>query len=248
MAIFIHNKTLNVTLNSDHVNIRGGRDTSLAIDRSIVLKKSKPYSHCVKNLDPLASEPNKFIKQTADQFLVYSQASCLQLCEQDVLKRTHNCSSKYLPHSSLESLMVNDCGSIIESPRNLVYYDQETYMHKNETDICLESCRIECDFVSFGVTSSSSQFPSLSYKEALLANAREAITKNKLTSEELETSILGLNVFYRTDMVNMIAESPAVEPYILVANFGGMLKLDCIHYAMYTNKRKQFEFYSQFVT
>lgn len=222
MVIFIHNKSHNVALNSDHVDIRGGRDTSLAIDRSIVLKKPKPYSECVKNLDPLASEPNKFIRQTADQFPEYSQASCLQLCEQDVLKRTHKCFSKYLPHSWLESLKVTECGSIIESPDNLAYYDQETYMLKNETDMCLESCRIECDFVSFGVTTSSSQFPSLSYKEALLANAREAITKNQLTSKELETSILGVNVFYRTNMVNMVVESPAVELFILVANFGGI--------------------------
>ena len=235
MLIFVHNSTQNVTLNSDHVEIRAGKDTSISVDRSVVLKKPPPYSTCVENLDPLASSPNKFIRQTANQFPVYSQASCLQLCEQDALKYKHKCHNKHLPNSNLESVKVGECGSITESPDNQVFYDQDTYMSKNETDFCLESCRIECDFVSFGLSVSSSQTPSLSYKEALLVNARNVVTRNNLSSKELETSIVGVNIFYRTNMVSMIVESASVELGILVANFGGILDFFLWVYQGYTD-------------
>jgi chloramphenicol-sensitive protein RarD len=90
-------------------------------------------------------------------------------------------------------------------------------------------------FVSFGLSVSSSQTPSLGYKEALLVNARNVVTRNNLSSKELETCIVGVNIFYRTNMVSMIVESASVELGILVANFGGILDFFLWVYQGYTD-------------
>jgi len=222
MTIFIHNHSQNASIYSEKVELSIGRVTNIAIDRSIVLKQPAPYSNCIHDQDSLKVNQKKIVRQT---FLLtaYSQTSCIQLCYQEALIQKYNCYDKYLPITNF-TRAIQPCSRIDDASLNAVFNDQ-TFVMQNQYSMCVEECPPECDSVYFDKTISSSQFPSLSYGEALLYNQRIAIKDNKMNETVIKDSILGVDVFYRTGLEKVVVETPAMEIGIFLANFGGLCRI-----------------------
>jgi len=150
MTIFIHNHTQNASLNSEKIELPAGKETSIAIDRSIVFKQPAPYSKCIVNHAPLQHAHSQFVEQTV-LLTKYSQESCMQLCYQDALIRLYNCYDRYLPFLNVKASIL-PCGRMVDSSQNAVYYDERMHVKQNKSAMCVEQCPIECDHVSFGKT------------------------------------------------------------------------------------------------
>lgn len=223
VLIYIHNNTENASTSSEFIQISAGKETSIAIDRSILHKKPKPYSNCVRNADPLNSNPNKFISQTAQLFTTYSQDNCKNLCYQDFLARTYNCFDSYLPH--ITNSEVPMCGKLIDSVDNIVFYDRKLFMRQNESRKCSEYCRVACDSVAYTASVSSSEFPSSSYMDALVYNSKPIIARNNLSGSALRSSLASVNIFYLKNLQYAIVEEPATRFGIFIANLGGAIGL-----------------------
>lgn len=98
IVVYIHNSSHNITTNSDGIELSPGTETNIAIDRTLVSKKSEPYSNCIVNNElesmKLREGDNEFIKKTIVSFGRYNQFKCLELCHQDYFIKEYKCYDK----------------------------------------------------------------------------------------------------------------------------------------------------------
>ena len=225
-VVYVHNITENVTENSNGIFLLPGTETNIAIDRTFVKRLSEPHSNCIKNKLPNPSNSNKYIDQTFKLLNgSYSQATCMQLCQQVYNIEVNKCSDKSLPN--MESNF-QEC-SIMNKPLYDFFKKNLTWFYSSGKDkICLENCRDECEYVTYQTTVSSSQFPTITYSEVLLYNENVSFNyepEPKPNFEEVKASVLSLNVYYKTDSYQNIKEKPAITQDVLLSNAGGTLGL-----------------------
>jgi NAD-dependent dihydropyrimidine dehydrogenase PreA subunit len=152
----------------------------------------------------------------------YTQTTCLQLCYQDFLQSKYQCYNPFLPY--LPDLEYPPCPSIIDSLNNTIFYDKESYYAENADQECFESCPVECLYITYETTVSSSQFPTVTYSEVLSYN--ENVTRNfesyrgEKQFSMIESSVLSVNVFYKTDLYTRITEKPTIEWEKFLSNLG----------------------------
>lgn len=108
--MYVHNVTSNVTTDSNGIALSPGTETNIAVERSFITKKSKPYSSCIDTTKPDVSDSNKFIELTIANFGKYMQTTCMQLCYQDYLVSRFSCYDPLLPnfqnHFNVRKLLI----------------------------------------------------------------------------------------------------------------------------------------------
>ena len=80
--------------------------------------------------------------------------------------REHDCYDESIPF--FENLN-RPCGKIAESFNNSIYKDKREFYNSTYNE-CKEKCPIECDYMIYDATISSSQFPTTTYTEVLVLN------------------------------------------------------------------------------
>lgn len=107
--------------------------------------------------------------------------------------------------------------------------DREYFYGTNEDDACLEKCPNECEFVAYDMTVSSSQFPTMTYADVLVYNENIsdnfATDKSKKQFTSVKSSVVSINIFYKTDLYTNVREKAATEFEQFISNFGGAMGL-----------------------
>ena len=222
---YVHNITENVTEDSNGVFLMPGSETNIAIDRIFVQSLSDPYNDCIENKNLNPPNSNKYIDQTFELLNgSYSRSTCIQLCEQKFNIETNNCYDESLPKIPRTTNNLQDCVDKSRSPFDLLKKNMTWYYGSEKYKICDESCRDECEHVIYQKTISSSQFPTYTYREAILQNDNISLKLEKASRTVGENS-LSLNVFYKDGFYQDIKQKPSVTFDVWLSNTGGTLGL-----------------------
>ena len=229
LILYVHNYTYSVSEDTNGIQLAPGTETSIAIDRTFVNKLPSPYSDCIPSEWRTASSgSSKFVKRTFEVTANYTQQTCFQLCYQNYLVENQLCYDESLPRTSddVSRASKGRCPKLIDiiEDQNKQPVNNSAFYESHDKE-CLDSCPTECEYVTYDTTISSSQYPTKTYKTILSYKINNSEIFNSAKDELARTSILALNVFYRSDMFKTIKEKPSIEGEIFVSNIGGALGL-----------------------
>jgi hypothetical protein len=222
IVLYVHNSSDIITEDSNGIHLAPGTETNIAIDRTFVSQLPYPYSNCIENTAKQENIPNDMIRKTLELGL-YSQQTCFILCYQDFVLKNYNCyDGLTLLDPSLDSNLYNKCPENSTAKR-----DFSAGEHDKK---CIEKCPNACDYVTYDLTVSSSQFPSQTYMEVLIKNQNiSKFYSSDNSFETVENSILSLNIYYKTDLYTKIRDKESIVFESYISNVGGnvtFLKLE----------------------
>lgn len=208
------------------INIKPGTETYVGIKRMFRTKLSKPYSNCIKVLKPFNSYSKILYGYFKDlNVSYYNQDFCYKLCFQDQLIKKCNCCDIVTP-------------SILK--RHYCFTNQELYCQDqfqsnfsitNIEYLCQSSCPIECETITYELSSYQAQFPTDSYLEYLMVDEisksffPQNITVNSEIEDFVSKSFLRLIINYDELFYTTITDSAAITLGPLLGNIGGQLGL-----------------------
>lgn len=230
VVLYVQNNTYNITSDSNGIELAPGSETNIAIDRTLILKKSQPYSDCIEeNKKP--SDSNEYIDLTFSLFGYYSQPTCVQLCYQRWMIKRHGCQDRYLP---LATNLTDVCPLIVTALNNTIFTNKTLFYQDPNNDVtCNKMCREQCESMIYDTSVSNSLFPTKTYSEILVRNENISSNYDKygIDLDEpdaywvVRNSVLAVNVFYQADFYTRIKEKAAIEYDVYISNIGGALGL-----------------------
>lgn len=222
IELFIHNWT-NMPSQQDTISLSGGFETNIATNQIFMKKKSKPYSNCIENIYSASSFNSDLYTETIRLYKKYQQKECLNICYHKDIKKKCGCydpdffyaeSNQFCSFDIFRECVLNHRKIIGDSPENIE---------------CFKNCPEECDSVKYFNQVSHSNFPSPFYKNILMKydEALNESLKRGFVFENLDKSVLSVNIYYDDIAITTIEEIPAKTVEQLVAEVGGFLGL-CI--------------------
>jgi Amiloride-sensitive sodium channel len=165
--------------------------------KSLVSKLGKPYSSCVKDTsETFSSKPFDYIVRNVKY--PYSQQLCYLFCFQQLVLDKCEC--------IVGQLGPNYKDGKICLPYHLYCVLQVIFDFSNLTTAkaCTKACPLECDFIEYKISSFIGNFPTHYYKGIL---AKHALIRNANVSlDEIEKSVMRVNVYYETTTYTSIIE------------------------------------------
>lgn len=165
-----------------------------------------------------------------NQLNVYQQDYCLKICEQHFTLAQCGCYSYSLKSLNISEL-AHEEGCLTPSQIECFEQSNELFLNSDEIDTCYVKCPLECNQVRYELKANSADYPSLFYANGFIANSNFYGTYSLFddgdpdyagpTYEHMEQTALVVNVYYESDRIVEIWESPAQPLYSLVANVGG---------------------------
>ncbi|RNA27956.1 acid-sensing ion channel 1 isoform X2 [Brachionus plicatilis] len=220
--VVVHNQSAKPIISNEGIDIPSGFQTNIGLKRSFFHKLDTPYSTCVKNSKSPDGYHSFFYKAIFNRLnmKVYRQKVCLRLCLQEFILNECKCLDGSLPN-------IYQNKSVCESISSLecVADSRGEYFSSISSSSCSQ-CPLECDSYSFQLTTSSSRYPTLYYRNYLseqtniLSRFPEGTKKNEITK-----STVLINVFYDDLATTYTTETAAVSPVALLGNIGGNLGL-----------------------
>lgn len=144
---------------------------------------------------------------------MYRQSECLFLCYQ--MRVIQNCSCYDLYHPKLVN--ITPCVSKENIECNDKEYDR--FMSSQIEPDCLAQCPLECDSIDYGVSISSSNFPSKYFHD---------LYKDFLKNSDYESSkktLYRIYVYYPSLGYTRVSEFPKTSVIDLLSSIGGTLGL-----------------------
>ena len=104
----------------------------------------------------------------------------------------------------------------------------EEFFARDVFEICAPHCPLECNTLTYTVSTSFSKFPNYYYYTQLINNPK-IISKfpagYNITYDDIQNSVVAFNVFYDDLKYTVITENPSVGIIDLISNMGGILGL-----------------------
>lgn len=217
--IIVHNKTENPIF-KDGVDAATGSMSNIAINREFISKVASPYSDCTNNID---SDNLFYVKVLADNNQTYSQSKCFLLCYQRYLVEQCKCYDVSIPYWNSDLRACLDLDDFNCIGKNFAYF-----FSQNVKTVCSSECPLECDSISYAVSVSYSNYPTMAYTNYLKNNSlfRSKFSKDaNITYDMLKRNILAVNIFYESLSYKHILELVKTEFVDLISNIGGTLGL-----------------------
>jgi hypothetical protein len=185
-------------------------ETNLVLEKTVLNKKSAPYSDCIENV--YEANVNEWTSYTIEVDGIYIQKRCIRNC---ALKLNTEDNKKLCASLNDKSF---DC---LNNLTNLTNY----YLH------CSSFCPIECSYSYFTYSTMQSEFPGFNYAIQLMNDSKfmKRFTyhpTSKITYDQLKSSILKVNIFFRTVIVHTYTEQAELVFDALLGNLGGQLVCD----------------------
>jgi hypothetical protein len=83
LAVYVHDYTYTLTEEDNAIHIQPGMEANIAVDRTDISQKPKPFGDCYDISDKNA-DVTDLIAKTIKLSNVYTQQYCLQLCFEEV--------------------------------------------------------------------------------------------------------------------------------------------------------------------
>jgi hypothetical protein len=213
LVLFIHNQTNPPSLFDNPILLETGKETNVEVKRTFTHNTPRPYSECT---DKFESELARFIP-------IYKQKNCLDLCLQKLI--SDGCKCFLSAFSVIDSSLP---GCLNMSQYECIGKQFSSYIYE-KLDYCNEQCPLECDSISYEISTSSLDFPTRNWFNFIFENSTayiksfESIMNRTLTYESFKESNLALNIFYPSLKYTQLTESPKTSLIDLVSNVGGLL-------------------------
>jgi hypothetical protein len=221
--LYVHNSTYNVSEDSPSVQLSPGYETNVAVDRTFIRRLPTPYSDCIVNDDAATyANTNSYVAYTFKLAKTYSQVACLQICYQMYVQTRFNCTNQFLPYLSSDPYPL--CDLVINSHNNTIFYDKKKFYEENKDNECTNNCPTECQYFTYKSAVSANAFPTASYQDALSYKSQIYKFFNADLAR-IRNGTLRANVFYNTDMYNLIYDKPSVDFDSWLSDAGGTMGL-----------------------
>jgi hypothetical protein len=88
---------------------------------------------------------------------------------------------------------------------------------------CDKLCPLECDSISYLITTTMSDFPSDSYVNMLLNTSLIKSVRPNISAYELKSNLVSFRLFYSSLEYTEITQSPQMEFFDLLSSIGGSM-------------------------
>ncbi len=218
--VIIHNQTYKITLN-EGFDISTGVETNFAIYKVYETNKPNPYSDCI-DLNSIDSFDSNLYRVIYASNKTYRQIDCFDLCFQQLLIKRCDC------YMASWDRLNGTIQCLTESQRYCTklawnFFISNDYVSKT----CRQYCPLECNSISYKLTTSFSSFPSKSYADSLKTHPiiTSKFSNETLTYESIKQSVLSLNIYYDQLAFTQISKEAKFEIVDLISAFGGLLGL-----------------------
>jgi hypothetical protein len=219
LRIYIHNNSF-LSPSVEQIFVERGKYTSISIKKVLTYKTPWPYSECSEYIDSGSSSARSdfydFLKQSNSE---YRQKDCIEVCLQNII--IADCKCFYTRYPILKNNIIPCFNST-----QVKCTDVHTITLKNEEieKKCSLECPLECEYSSYEVTSSSLDYPSREFFEALNNySIQNELSFNYTDLNEFKRNHLGLNIYLSSMEFTELREKPQISFIDLVSNMGGAL-------------------------
>lgn len=154
----------------------------------------------------------------------YRQTDCYNVCYQEHLVRKCHCYTLTTPYWAKNT--TKPCLNITQVTCDADYFG--VFFSQDVASICDVKCPRECDSVTYGVSKSSSDYPSNVYASMLLTNptvTSKYPNASLLTYDYLKKTILSVQVYYEELSYNNFIELEKTTVTDLISSIGGTMGL-----------------------
>ena len=222
LQIFIGNQSFEPSYFDTSLTVKSGESTNIGVKRTFYSKLPSPYSNCINSNGASKSEFYNFLINSKK---TYRQKDCFYLSFQKTIIESCQCyfTAFLMLYNSPPCLNKTQIECFNTRYKSFVYNIKENY------DVFLKDCPLECDSVEYELQITSLDFPTKEnynlFKNDLDLFAK---TQNKFnislsTFEEYKTYYYSVNIFYVTTQYTLISESPQMTFTGLLTNLGGSL-------------------------
>ena len=221
LKVYIHNQTFQAS-SSDGFYLEPGKETTIAVRKTITNNYPAPYSECTDLSSSATSKSSQlytYIVLTKNK--TYRQYDCFNLCLQRAIEMSCGCFWARYDHIDNETFQ---CFNLTHL--ECIKKEQAEF---NEL-ICIDECPLECDSTTYSLQASMLEFPSRQMYDVF---KREVTLANySYTYEMYKESVLALNIFYPYAQYTRITESPKTTPIDLLSQIGGSLGM-CVGFSLF---------------
>lgn len=218
IIISVHNQSNIPPLNEDRILASAGFETDIKISRNFISKLPYPYGDCLDDTSASSKFNSQFFSYIVNNLGVsYTQEYCFNLCMQNEINNQCNCSNAIMPIFNSSKLCFTK-SELICMAHILANFDRT-----NADQNCVKSCPLPCDSVVYTTTTSVAKFPTPYYQEYLSEIPK--INLSGISYDNIEKSVLKINVFYDSMKYTTINEVAAITTEVFFSNVGGTLGL-----------------------
>jgi hypothetical protein len=222
------------TANVDGYDAPPGFETSFVINRLVRDQLPFPYSECLlDNRSPIQYDSILYTAMIASNYS-YTQASCFDQCY--LLMTIQACGCHDLVFRPV--LVAAPCLS-----QTQITCTNEIWLQYTTSDVkgmCTKYCPLECNSITFSMTSSQLEYPSESYGSILLndtvymdkffsayqlSQTNSSLTLSDINYSILKNNIARVSIYYETSVYQYVSEFPSMDGTALLGNLGGTLGL-----------------------
>lgn len=192
------------------------------VERQFIKKLQRPYSECVDDLESLNTNLYKIFVASGK---LYRQDDCFGLCYQTYVLKKCGCQDPAFYSIPNEPICITLSNVSCNLKAYLIFYGSN-----NIKTLCEPECPLECESQSFGLSVSTSGYPTEGYAYQLTklsGNIWSNVFPNisQVTQEELKERTLSLSVYYGEMKYISIEELQKTNFLDLIASVGGTLGL-----------------------
>ncbi len=208
---------------ADAVFVKPGESSYIGIKRTYTNNVNSPYTEC-QDLTTYSSQLFDFMTNSTSFYSTYRQQDCFNLCIQQLIMETCNCSYSGFdipPLSSNRSnITIRPCLTINE------YTCYTNQFYKFDPVACAsQSCPLECNTVEYDLSVSSLLISSVDEFWAYYGTDDYYNRYEVYSYENWRSKQLKLYVYYSKLEYTLIEETPSITFVGLLANIGGSMGL-----------------------
>ena len=239
VRVIIHNQSIVSFPDEDGFDVPAGKQTNVAISRTIINRLPEPFSNCIDELTESVAQKNDVLKEMFDQkqtnkIKMYQQNYCLKICQQNYFIRMCGCFSYALKSLNLSTITLNGCYE--QTELDCIESADVQFANSDEINICYSKCPQACHETKFEYKMSQAAFPTRSYASQLNSSNISGIdyfqaflqkksTYAGPTYEIVRQTGLMLNLFYESRSIASINEWEAFSFQSLISSIGGNMGL-----------------------
>jgi len=200
--------------------IRTGSFNFYQVERVFTEQLSEPYNDCLKDIN-LFNQNKTIINYIQKSNRTYSQMDCYHICSKFFALEESNCDC----NSTLMDFEGNCIRHFHEQNKVTICVAEylSNFRKKLHHEKCAEYCPLECDSISYSISS---------YLETVPANGNvTAKRKNEYglerfdTYEQVNKNFAHLAVYYNQFKYKLVTQDPKTETFNFIAYIGGTLGL-----------------------
>ena len=229
--IIVHNYSMDpryyAGIPFDGVEISPGFSTNLIVNRIFTYKLEEPHNDCKKNLDKIDSFDSHIYRLMINtRNYSYRQKDCFDYCVSNEFINQCNISVKLDNYCILldENWDVFENNTKVLNCLEIVY---QTLVGGKINEVCAPLCPLECDSISYEISTSFSKFPKQQYAYELKNNSiiNSKYSNLNLSIDDIQKNVIAFNVYYKDLKYTKITQTAKMNIEDLISHLGGLLGL-----------------------